>query len=72
VWLHGDRPVAVAPLDLYGETWSTESRLQLLPGSIGDWTVELRDTAGRVLARVRFSCFATVGVSSGPLSPSGT
>ena len=63
VWRHGARPVAVAPIDLHGETWSTESRLQLLPGSIGDWTVEARDPVGRVLARVRFTCVTTAGVA---------
>jgi cytoskeletal protein RodZ len=43
-------------LTVGGARWRTYSSKMLHPGSAGDWAVEARDDAGRVLARRDFVC----------------
>lgn len=56
VWIRdGDEALRV-PLQLGGSSWRTRSYKDLNPGSEGNWAVEARDEAGRVLARQEFRC----------------
>ena len=43
-------------LEIGGSSWRTYSTKTLYAGSAGDWTVEARDEAGRLLARSTFVC----------------
>ena len=56
VWLREGRPAATYELTVGGPHWRNSTRKTLLPGSAGDWSVEARDAAGRVLARQAFVC----------------
>ena len=56
VWLHNGVEQARISLMLGGSRWRTQSAKMLHPGSTGNWAVEARDAAGRVLARVDFAC----------------
>ena len=56
VWLQGGEERASVELGVDGSPWRTYSRKTLHPGSVGNWTVEARDRAGRVLARQSFEC----------------
>ncbi|HEY3176282.1 MAG TPA: DUF2914 domain-containing protein [Candidatus Polarisedimenticolia bacterium] len=56
VWLHEGKERLRVQLKLGGARWRTKSYKDLNPGSKGDWAVEARDEAGRVLARREFLC----------------
>ncbi len=56
VWLHEGRPVMTYERTLGGPHWRNSSRKTLSPGSRGQWTVEARDSRGRVVARTTFEC----------------
>lgn len=56
VWLHDGEEVSRVRLEVGGERWRTTSYKDLAPGSEGDWAVEARDEAGRLLARSEFRC----------------
>jgi transcriptional regulator with XRE-family HTH domain len=56
VWLHDGVEAARVKLKIGGSSWRTHSAKTLWPGSSGDWVVEARDEAGRVLAREAFVC----------------
>ena len=56
VWLHGGQQVHTIDLGLGGASWRTHSAKKMRPGSRGDWRVEARDAAGRVLAASDFVC----------------
>jgi hypothetical protein len=56
VWLHHGQEVLTMPLPIGGTRWRTQSVKTLHPGSSGNWAVEARDAAGRVLARREFRC----------------
>lgn len=58
VWIHEGRVTNNIPLTIGGWHWRTHTRKYLSPGSAGQWTVEARDAAGRVLARSEFECAA--------------
>jgi len=49
VWIYDGREVADVALPVEGPTWRTWSSKQILPQFRGDWSVEVRDGAGRVL-----------------------
>ena len=56
VWIHEGREALVVPVEIGGARWRTNSYKILNPGSAGRWTVEARDSEGRVLARREFTC----------------
>jgi transcriptional regulator with XRE-family HTH domain len=56
VWSHQGRPAGAVDLPVGGPNWRTQSRRTLVPGTEGDWAVEARDPAGRVLVRHEFHC----------------
>jgi hypothetical protein len=51
----GDEEISIG-LTVGGPHWRTFSRKTMHRGSAGKWTVEARDTEGRVLARAEFEC----------------
>ena len=56
VWIRDKEEVVSVGLTLGGSHWRTYSRKTMHPGSVGDWVVEARDDADRVLARAEFTC----------------
>jgi transcriptional regulator with XRE-family HTH domain len=54
IWLFEGRIEQSIPLRLGGPDWRTHSTKTL--GRAGEWAVEARDDAGRVLARASFTC----------------
>jgi cytoskeleton protein RodZ len=56
VWLRDGRMMVTYDLTVGGPHWRNFSRQTLSEGSVGSWTVEARDAAGRVLARREFRC----------------
>lgn len=56
VWLHEGAEATHLSLKIGGPNWRTYSAQTLYPGVAGDWAVEARDDAGRVLARSEFVC----------------
>jgi cytoskeletal protein RodZ len=56
VWMREGVEKARVPLRLGGSHWRTQSNKTLGPESTGNWSVEARDAAGRVLARRVFVC----------------
>ena len=54
-WIFRDRPSARMRLRLRPPRWSTFSRIQLRPGDVGPWRVEVLDAEGRRMAVLRFS-----------------
>jgi len=56
VWLREGVEEARITLKIGGSSWRTYSTKTLHPGATGDWAVEVRDDAGRVLARDEFAC----------------
>ncbi len=57
VWLHEGQEKLTVPLKLGGVRWRTQSYKNLHPGLTGQWRVEARDEAGRVLASRDFQCY---------------
>ena len=60
VWRHGQLE-RVIPLDIGGSPWRTWSRKRIPPNGEGEWTVEVRDSEGNVLATKNF----TIGEPAG-------
>ena len=60
VWRHGQLE-RVIPLDIGGSPWRTWSRKRIPPSGAGEWTVEVRDSEGNVLATRNF----TIGEPAG-------
>jgi hypothetical protein len=59
VWLHEGEEAVTIVLNIGGPSWRTWSRKSLHGGaSAGNWTVEARDSEGRVLATATFTCVA--------------
>ena len=56
VWLHEGAEATHLSLKIGGSNWRTYSAQTLYSGVAGDWAVEARDDAGRVLARSEFVC----------------
>ncbi|MGB5658960.1 MAG: DUF2914 domain-containing protein, partial [Thermoanaerobaculia bacterium] len=56
VWLHEGAEAMHRSMEIGGSNWRTYSAQTLYPGVTGDWAVEARDGAGRVLARSEFVC----------------
>jgi transcriptional regulator with XRE-family HTH domain len=56
VWIHDGAEALRVEVRLGGAHWRTHSYKVLNAGSAGDWIVEARDKAGRLLARSEFSC----------------
>ena len=56
VWMHDGRTIHTQEIDLGGSHWRAFSGKRMRPGSTGEWVVEARDEAGRVLARQEFTC----------------
>ena len=50
VWLYDGREVAIYPLEVGGSPWRTWSATAVGPEQRGDWTVEVREVGGGVLA----------------------
>jgi len=55
VWFHGDKEVCKVELPVKAARWRTWSAKKILPGMTGAWRVEVRDTAGAVLATTNFT-----------------
>lgn len=55
VWLRDGREQQTISLRVGGPSWRTQSAKTLPAGSAGEWSVEARDDAGRVLARAPFT-----------------
>lgn len=56
VWLREGVEAQRISLEIGGSSWRTHSAMTLQAGAAGDWAVEARDGAGRVLARSEFVC----------------
>ena len=56
VWLREGVEATHLSLEIGGSSWRTHSIQTLFAGAAGDWAVEARDDAGRVLARSEFVC----------------
>ena len=56
VWLREGVQASRIALRIGGPNWRTHSTKTLRSGVAGDWAVEARDEAGRVLARSEFVC----------------
>ncbi len=56
VWLRESVEAMRISLDVGGASWRTHSVKTLHQGAAGNWAVEARDEAGRVLARSEFIC----------------
>jgi len=56
VWIHEGAEAMHRSMEIGGSNWRTYSAQTLYPGVTGDWAVEARDDAGRVLARSEFVC----------------
>ncbi len=56
VWYFEGRAVARVRLTIGSAMYRTSSNKLMLPGSAGEWAVEVQDDAGRVLARSEFVC----------------
>lgn len=56
VWLREGVEATRVSLKIGGSSWRTYSHKTLHAGTAGDWVVEARDEAGRVLARSEFVC----------------
>ncbi len=56
VWLREGVEAGRVSLQIGGSSWRTYSTKTLYAGVAGDWAVEARDDAGRVLARSEFVC----------------
>ena len=56
VWLRDGVEVTRVSLVIGGPSWRTYSALTLHASTTGNWSVEARDEAGRVLARSEFAC----------------
>ncbi len=50
VWIYDGEEKAIVPLTVGSPSWRTWSSKRILPGWRGDWTVEVRDLEGNVLA----------------------
>jgi cytoskeletal protein RodZ len=56
VWFREGVEATHISLEIGGSSWRTYSIQTLFAGAAGDWAVEARDDAGRVLARSEFVC----------------
>lgn len=56
VWYHENDQVGMAILNVGGPHWRTQSRRPLEPGSVGRWSIEVRDAQDRLLVRDQFVC----------------
>lgn len=56
VWRHEGKLIGYVPLELGGPHWRTYSQRELPAERTGQWTVEVVDADGRVLAEHRFHC----------------
>lgn len=65
VWLKEGEEMLQVGLSIGGSHWRTYSHKTLHPGSVGSWTVEVRDAAGEVLARSQFTCTPAMAEDSG-------
>lgn len=54
VWTHGPH-VSTVPLEIGGSPWRTWSSKTVPPEWTGEWTVEVRDAEGAVLASASFT-----------------
>jgi hypothetical protein len=50
VWIYDGKELANVALHVGGAPWRTWSSKRILPAWVGDWSVEVRDASGRVLA----------------------
>ena len=55
VWFHGDQEMADLTLNVGGSPWRTWSSKAIMPEWTGAWRVEVRDSAGNVVATIRFT-----------------
>ncbi len=56
VWFLGEYEVQSIDLSVNGSPWRTWSYKTLFPGLAGNWRVEVRSAAGRVLGSYSFHC----------------
>jgi hypothetical protein len=54
VWRYQEDETAI-PLDIEGSPWRTWSRKSIPAQWVGEWTVEVRDAGGNVLASAQFT-----------------
>lgn len=54
-WFHGDKELWKIELPVKATRWRTWSAKKILPAMIGDWRVEVRDSAGALLATAKFA-----------------
>lgn len=63
-WEHGGEVLAEVPFEVGGDRWRVFSSKKLLPGWVGEWSVAVLDSEGRVLAARSFEYVATPPASS--------
>ncbi|MGD1148369.1 MAG: DUF2914 domain-containing protein [Thermoanaerobaculaceae bacterium] len=54
-WFHGEKEVRTMELPVKAARWRTWSAKTISPSMAGDWHVDVRDSAGVVLATVKFT-----------------
>jgi len=54
-WIHAGETMAEVPFEVSGPRWRVWSSKGLLPDWIGDWTVEVLNSAGEVVAAETFT-----------------
>ena len=63
-WEHGGEVMAEVPFEVGGDRWRVYSSKRLLPGWVGEWSVAVLDSQGRVLGTRSFEY-----VAPSPASP---
>ncbi len=54
-WIHGDEQMAEVSFDVRGPRWRVWSSKKMVPEWVGNWTVQVIDTAGVVVAEKSFT-----------------
>ena len=74
-WEYGGRVISEVPFEIGGPRWRVYSTKTLAPEWIGEWTVSVLDSAGRVLERRTLEYLQPVpdapGVPEVPAAPAG-
>ena len=60
-WLHQGEVMAEVSFEVHGPSWRVKSSKNLQPDWQGEWTVEVVDEQGRILARDRLQVVETAG-----------
>ena len=65
VWMHGEEPMAEVSFEVGGARWRVWSSKNMMPEWHGDWTVQVVNGVGGVVAEKHFTYGATEGAGMG-------